>query len=415
MLHHRLDFLGAALALLYDRDTFFFRETIFDVNLLEQLEYRDALVFCPSCDFSQDSAGRNGVFVANEVFAQEAVAFLAAADVALLALVFAHDVGNPFEARVHVVDFHTVLFGDGAERFRRNDCLHDVFLAVQLAQLFPAGNQVVSEEERILVAVEEHPFALVVLHGAAHAVAVGVRSHYEVGIHFLGFFYSHREGSRFLGIRGNYRREVAADDVLLRYVDNVREAESSQCARNNHDARPVNRGIDNLHVVVASDSLRREGNLRQVCYILLVDFFADGFNESRVAFELDVGGAAYFVYFGDCVLVVRGNHLCAVAPVSLVSVVFLRVVRSRQDDTALASQFADSVRHFGSRAEAFEDINFDAVSREDIGRDFGKLAAVVAAIVPDDYLDFVKAIKFFLQVIRQALGGSTYGIDVHAV
>jgi hypothetical protein len=39
---------------------------------------------------------------------------------------------------------------------------------------------------------------------------------------------------------------------------------------------------------------------------------------------------------------VRGDHLCAIIPISLVSVVFFRIVRSRQDDTALASQFTDS-------------------------------------------------------------------------
>ena len=50
--------------------------------------------------------------------------------------------------------------------------------------------------------------------------------------------------------------------------------------------------------------------------------------------EFGTGG---LVLAGDRVLIVRGDNLCAVIPITLLAVVFFRIVRSYPDKTALAS------------------------------------------------------------------------------
>ena len=95
----------------------------------------------------------------------------------------------------------------------------------------------------------------------------------------------------------------------------------------------------------------------------------------------------------------RSDHLGTIVPISLVSVVFFRIVRSGQDNAALASQLADGVRHFGGRAEVFKQIDLDTVCRENVSRDFRELAAVVTAVMPDDNFDLVQIGKFLFHIV----------------
>jgi len=76
---------------------------------------------------------------------------------------------------------------------------------------------------------------------------------------------------------------------------------------------------------------------------LFIDFLADDFDQFLVAFELDFAGITDFVDFGNRILVMRSDHLGAIVPIRLVPVIFFRVVRSGQDNTALASQLADGI------------------------------------------------------------------------
>ena len=133
MLHHRLDFFGAALAFLHDRDAFFFRESVFHVDLLQELVDGHAIVFSPSGDFSKHGTGRYGVFVAHEVFAQETVALFASADEVQLAFVLLHDGGNPLKSGVDIVEPDGIALGDRADGLGRHDGLDDVFLALDFA------------------------------------------------------------------------------------------------------------------------------------------------------------------------------------------------------------------------------------------------------------------------------------------
>ena len=123
----------------------------------------------------------------------------------------------------------------------------------------------------------------------------------------------------------------------------------------------------------------------------------------------------HLVHLCDRVLIVRCDHLRTIAPISLVSVILFRIVRSRQDDTALATQLTDRIRHLRCRAQALEQINLDAIGRENIRWDLRKLTAVVAAIVSNHHLDLLQVGKLLLQVVGETLCSRTNCIDVHTV
>ncbi len=117
----------------------------------------------------------------------------------------------------------------------------------------------------------------------------------------------------------------------------------------------------------------------------------------------------------DDVDIVGGDDLCAVFPVSLVTVVDLGVVGCSDVDTALATEVTDGERKFGSGAEAVEKIYLDAVGREDVGNDFSKFARIVANVMAYDNCDFGQIVESLFQIVGKALGGCTHCIDVHAV
>ena len=101
--------------------------------------------------------------------------------------------------------------------------------------------------------------------------------------------------------------------------------------------------VNNLHVVVTFDSFLRKRQRCQILDELAVYFFPDCFNQRRITFELDVGSRTDFVYFRNRVFVVRSNHLCSIIPVGFVSIVFFWIMGRCQNNTALATQLADSV------------------------------------------------------------------------
>ena len=76
---------------------------------------------------------------------------------------------------------------------------------------------------------------------------------------------------------------------------------------------------------------------------------------------------------------------------------------------------ADGKGKLGCGAEVIEKICFDAVGREDIGYDFGKLARIVAHVVSYYYRNLGQIGKGLLQIVGQTLSGCADGIYVHAV
>ena len=182
-------------------------------------------------------------------------------------------------------------------------------------------------------------------------------------------------------------------------MDDIGKSECFQCSRNDLYPGTVDRSINDLHVVMTFDRFRRKGNSCQSVDVQVVDFRTNDFDQLFISFEFDIAGVADLIYFSNRVTVVRSDHLCTVVPIGFVAVIFFRVMGCCQDDTALTSQFTDSERHFRCWAKVFKHVNFDTISREDVSRYFGKLTAVVTAVMSDNNFDLIQVGKFFFQII----------------
>ena len=106
-------------------------------------------------------------------------------------------------------------------------------------------------------------------------------------------------------------------------------------------------------------------------------------DELGASFEADIFGTRDLIDLNDRVAVMGSEHLCPVRPISLIAVVFLGVVRCGDHYAALAAQFADSKGYLGRRTKALEEIDLDAVSREDLSGDVREDITIITAIMAD--------------------------------
>ena len=138
-------------------------------------------------------------------------------------------------------------------------------------------------------------------------------------------------------------------------------------------------------------------------------------DELGASFEADIFSARDLIDLDDRVAVMRSEHLCPVRPISLVAVVFLGVVRGGDHYATLAAQFADSKGYLGRRTKALEEIDLDAISREDLSCDACEDITIVTAVVTDSYRDLGEGSESLLEVVRQALCSGSDGVAVHAI
>ncbi len=177
----------------------------------------------------------------------------------------------------------------------------------------------------------------------------------------------------------------------------------------------MDRSVHEFEVVELLYGFRTELKALDGGQELLVHLIADDGDKLGIALELDFTDTADAVYIFDYVYIVRSDKLCAVAPVSLVTVVFLGVVGSGDINAALTAELADSERQLGSGTETVEEIDLDSVGREYVGDNFGKLARVVAHIVAYDYRYLGLILESDLKIVGKPLCGGSYRIDVHTV
>ena len=111
----------------------------------------------------------------------------------------------------------------------------------------------------------------------------------------------------------------------------------------------------------------------------------------------------------------RREHLRAVVPISLVTVVLLGVVAGCDIHTTLTAEVTDGVRNLGSGTQILEKIDLYSIGREDVSRNFGKQTAVVTAVVAHNNRNLLKVFEALVQIVGQALCGTTHCIDVHTV
>ena len=309
------------------------------------------------------------------------------------------------------------MLADGGEQLAGDDGLDAVLLAVQLAELLPAGEDVVGEEAPGLVAGELDHLAFVVADGDAQAVGVRVGGEDEVRAGFIGLREGHGHGRGLLRVRGDDRREVAVADILLGDVDDVLEADAGEGLGHELDAAAVQRGVDDLEVRVAGDGFRGQHQGQLVLQVAFVDLGAHRLdaagNGAGDRGEADVGRVLDLRDLGDDVLVHGRGDLAAVAPEDLVAVILLGVVAGGDHDAGGRALEADGIAQFRGGAEGVEQVDVDAVVGEDVGGNLGEQAGVVAAVVRDAHAG--GAVHMGLDVVREALGGHAHGVLVHAV
>ena len=266
-----------------------------------------------------------------------------------------------------------------------------------------------------LITVNQHPFTFIILTSDTYTVCIRVGSHNEVCINFFSQIHSHRKSFGIFRVRRDDSREVTVLNHLFGNSKHIFKSPHLQSTRNQHHTCTVNRSINNLHVFVAGDCFRINRNCLHHVQINFVYIFTDNLNQIRIALEFDISSRGNSVYFVDDTFIVRSQYLRTVIPVCFVTIIFLRVVRSSQDDTALATEVTDSERHFGSRTHIVEQIYFDTVGRENIGRGLRKQTAVVTAVMTNHNRNLWQIFKVLLQIIRKTLCSGTYRIDVHTV
>ena len=291
-----------------------------------------------------------------------------------------------------------VLFSDLTDNFGSNDSLNDEFVTLHLTHSDTVLDDVIQEDQTSLVTVDKYPFAIAVFTSHTYTVSVRVGSHNDVCIYFLSQLDSQSKSLSVFRVRRNYCWEVTALNHLFGHAMYVFESPQLKRLRDKHHTCTVDRSINYLQVFLTFDNFRIDRDSVNTTQVFIVYFLTDNLNQVFVAFEFNLVNRN-FIYFVNDTLIVRSKNLSAIIPVSLVTVVFFRVVRSSQDDTALASQLADSERHFRSRTHIIEQVYLDTVSREDVSRDFSEFSTVVTAVVTYYNRDIFLSFETFVQVV----------------
>jgi len=255
---------------------------------------------------------------------------------------------------------------------------------------------------------------MVVFDHHADAVGIGISGHDQVGSYLPGPGNGHFHGRRLFRIGGNHRRKIPADHVLLGYMDNIGEAKGMQGPGNHRHTGAVDRGVDDLHIVVF---LHDVGRKRDAFYLFNepgVGLFTQDDDVLPGAVEADLFRSDGF-HLVDDVDVVGFHDLAAIVPISFVAVVFFGIMGSGDDDAALASVFPDGERHLGGRPEILKEEGLDAVGGKNASAAFGKEPAVVTAVVTDGHPDLREVGKIPFQIVAETLCGGPHGVNVHPV
>ena len=137
-------------------------------------------------------------------------------------------------------------------------------------------------------------------------------------------------------------------------------------------------------------------------------------DQCRISLKFYIG-KRYFVHFVDDAFVVGRQYLCAIVPISLVAIVFARVVAGRNVHARLAAEVTNSERDLRGGAQIVEKIDLDPIGGEDVGHRFCKQTTVVAAIVPYHDGNLLTIGEILKQIVGKSLCCSSYNINVHTI
>ena len=172
--------------------------------------------------------------------------------------------------------------------------------------------------------------------------------------------------------------------------------------------------IDDVEVLLAQDDVLVYHGFLDGSHVVEVHLAADNLDEVGVAFELHILDAN-LVHLVDNARVVRSKHLSTVFPIGLVAVVFLGVVAGSDVHAGLCAKLTDGEADFRRRTKALEEINLDAVGREDVGNGLGKEATIVAAVVTDNNAEALLTRESLVDVVGKALRSHADDVLVHTV
>ena len=253
-----------------------------------------------------------------------------------------------------------LFFSNFANHFSRNNSLYNEVGRLHLAHFNTVSDDVIEENETSLVTINQNPFALVVLTSHSHTVGIGIGSHHNICIERLSITQSKRKGFTVFWVRRNNRRKITASFHLFFHTIHVFKAPKLQRTGNEHHTRSVERRVDYLQIFLSFDNFGVDRERANLFEINLVYLFTDGLDKFFVSVELNIFDF-HFVYFVDDSSVVRCQDLCAVFPISLVSVVFFGIMRGRNVHTCLTMQVSDGERTLRRGAHIIENVGFDAI------------------------------------------------------
>ena len=172
--------------------------------------------------------------------------------------------------------------------------------------------------------------------------------------------------------------------------------------------------IDDVEVFLAQDNVLVNHGFLDGSHVVEVHLTADNLDKVGVALELHIFDFN-LVHLVDDARIVRREHLSAIFPISLVAVVFLRVVAGRHVHACLCAKLTDGKADLGRGTKALEEIDLDSVGREDVGNGLSEETAIVAAVVTDYDRQSLLSGESLVNVICKALSGHADDVFVHAI
>ncbi len=222
--HHLLNLVGTSLARANHVDCELLAEAIFSINLHQEVVESLALILSPSSNLANQADRSRSILIANLVVWQESERLFATTNIILLTLRNSNFASNPLEACIAVAKLHVVLLGHLGNNLGSNDSLNEEVGRLKLAELLLVFDDVVAEHHGSLVAVDDHPLALVVTANDSQTVGIRVGSHHEVGIKLSTELHTESHSLSILRVWRNYGWEVAIDNHLLRHHVDVLES-----------------------------------------------------------------------------------------------------------------------------------------------------------------------------------------------
>ena len=321
---------------------------------------------------------------------------------------------DPLKTSVAITHFNLILISYSLNQFSSYNGLHNEVIRLHLTHCNTILDDIIQEDQTSLVTIDKYPLTLIIFTSHTYTVSIGVAGHYDISIDLLRQSDSHRKCLSIFRIRRYHCREITILHHLLGYTIYIFKSPFFQRGRNQNTTCTMQRSINNAEIFLTLDHFRIDRNRMNHIQIDLIHISTDNLNQIFVAFKLNVGNC-HLIYFIDNSGIVRSKYLCTIIPISLITVVFSRIVACSDIDTTLATEVTDSKRNFRCRTQIIEEIYFDTVCREDICRNLSKLVAVVAAVITYHHRNLLFILEALVQIVRKSLCSSTYRVNIHTI